>query len=179
MTKRITVIAAVSINGVYGEGEKIPWYIPEDFKHFKDLTTEWTVIMGRGTWESLPPKFRPLPYRENIVITTTPGYEAKGARIFSSVEEAIDAARTNNVFCIGGASIWHHAMNIADGVWITLVKEKYPITEGITHCAPELINPPLKWSHFSFDEMKMDRDRNGSIPGFSIVHWVNNKENPC
>ena len=72
MTKIVAVIGAVSRNGVYGEGDKIPWYIPADFKHFKKLTTEWTVIMGRGTWESLPPKFRPLPHRDNMVITNTP-----------------------------------------------------------------------------------------------------------
>ena len=110
MTKKVTVIAAVSQNGVYGEGEKIPWYIPEDFKHFKELTIGCTVIMGRGTWESLPPKFRPLPHRDNIVITNTPSYEAKSATIFASVEQAVAASKTEKVFCIGGVSIWYPAM---------------------------------------------------------------------
>ena len=175
MTKKVIVIAAVSVNGVYGEGEIIPWRIFEDIQHFKELTTEWTVIMGRGTWESLPPKFRPLPHRENIVITNTPGYEAKGAIIFASIEQAIRAARTENVFCIGGASIWYHAMHLADEAWITVVKKEYPVTQGVTHCAPELLNPSSKWPSFSFNEMKMEKDAVGVVPGFSIVHWVNKK----
>lgn len=175
MVQKVIVIAAVSQNGVYGEGQEIPWYIPEDFKHFKELTTEWTVIMGRGTWESLPSKFRPLPNRENMVITNTPGYEAKGAKIYASVEQAIAAARTGKVFCIGGVSIWYHAMSIADEAWITVIKKEYPITPGITHCAPELRNLASKWTGFSFSEMKVDRGAVGTTPGFSIVHWVKKK----
>lgn len=169
-------MGAVSTNDVYGEAGKMLWRIPEDFKHFKEQTTGWTVIMGRLTWESLPPEFCPLPHRENIVITSTPGYEAKGARIFTSLSQAILAASTDKVFCIGGASIWYPAMDIADEAWITVVKKDYPITQGLTHCAPGLLNPPLKWSSFSFDDMKVDRDAMGTTPGFSIVRWVRKKE---
>jgi dihydrofolate reductase len=176
MTKKVIVIGAVSINGVYGEGNGMLWHIPEDFKHFKELTTEWTVIMGRGTWESLPPKFRPLPHRENIVITNTPNYKAEGATVFASIEQAVMSARTDKVFCIGGASIWYHAMHIADEAWITFIKKEYPITPGVTHCAPELLNPPSKWPSFSFNEMKVEKDALGTIPGFSIVHWVSKKK---
>ncbi len=172
MGKKVIVIAAVSLNGVYGEGNEIPWRIPEDLKHFKEETTNHSVIMGRGTWESLPPKFRPLPHRENMVITNTPNYKAEGATIFASIEQAIAAATKAKVFCIGGASIWYHAMHIADEAWITLVKKEYPVTKGLTHCAPELRNPPSKWSSFYFDEMKVNKNAEGDIPGFSIVRWV-------
>lgn len=176
MAQKVIVIAAVSQNGVYGEGKKIPWYIPLDIKNFKDLTTSWTVIMGRGTWESLPPKFQPLPHRDNMVITNTPGYEAKDAKIFASVEQAVASAKTEKVFCIGGVDIWYHAMSIADEAWITVVKKECPVTEGVTHFAPELRNPHSKWSGFVFNEMIMNKDAEGDVPGFSIVHWVNKKK---
>lgn len=176
MTKKVIVMGAVSTNDVYGEAGKMLWHIPEDFKHFKEETAEWTVIMGKLTWESLPPKFRPLPHRENIVITRTPGYTAEGATIFTSLSQAIHAARTDRVFCIGGASIWYPAMDIADEAWITVVKKDYPITQGVTHCAPGLLNPPSKWPNFSFDKMKMEKDDVGIVPGFSIVRWVRKKE---
>ncbi len=175
MEKKVIVIAAVSQNGVYGEGEKIPWRILEDVKHFKELTTRHTVIMGRRTWESLPINFRPLPDRDNMVITNTSDYEAKGAEVFASVEQAIHAANTEKVFCIGGSSIWYLAMRLADEAWITVVKESYPITPGVTHCALELLNPAAKWP-FSLKEMKVNKDASGNIPGFSIVHWVNKKK---
>ncbi len=174
MGQKISVIGAVSSNGVYGEGEKIPWYIPEDFKNFKQLTTEWSVIMGRGTWESLPPKFRPLPHRQNLVVTNTPHYQARGAIVCASIEQAIAQASTENVFCIGGINIWYHAMQFADEAWITIVKKEYPIT-GITRCARELLNPPSTWPAFSFNELVMDKNAEGDIPGFSIVHWISTK----
>ena len=176
MAQKVIVIGAVSQNGVYGEGSEIPWKIPADFKNFKELTTDWTVIMGRGTRESLPPKYQPLPRRDNMVITNTPGYEAKDAKIFTSVEQAIAAARTEKVFCIGGVGIWYHAMYIADEAWVTVVKRSYPIHPGTTHYAPELINPPSKWPSFSFDEMTVNKDVEGDIPGFSIVRWIRKKE---
>ena len=172
MSQKIFVIGAVSMNGVYGEGKEIPWYLPDDFKHFKQLTTKWTVIMGRGTWESLPPKFRPLPHRENIVVTTTPDYKAKGAKVCNSFEQAIASASTAKVFCIGGASIWYSAMDFACEAWITVVKKEYPITGCVTHCAPELLNPAPKWPTFFFNEMVVDKDSESNAPGFSIVHWV-------
>lgn len=176
MNKKIIVIGAVSINGVYGEGERIPWYIPEDFEHFKQLTTNCTVVMGRGTWESLPQKFRPLPNRQNIVITNTPEYQASGATVCSSVEQAIFIAMTEKVFCIGGASVWYCAMNIAEEAWITVVKQFYPITQGVTYCAPELNNPSAKWPNFSFHCMVLEKEAEGVVPGFSIVHWISSKE---
>jgi dihydrofolate reductase len=113
-----------------------------------------------------------------MVITNTPGYEAKGAKIFASIEQAIAAASTEKVFCIGGASIWYHAMHIADEALITVVKRSYPINPGTTHCAPELINPSSKWPSFRFNDMKMNKDAEGETPGFSIAHWVRNKTLP-
>ena len=175
MSQEIIVMGAFSINDVYGQSGKMLWHIPEDFKHFREKTTEWTVIMGKLTFESLPPKFQPLPNRENIVVTRTPGYDAKSARVVSSFSQAIAAARTDKVFCIGGASVWYPAMDIADKVWITIVKKEYPVTEGSTHCAPGFRNPSSRWPSFVFNEMTVNKDAEGDVPGFSIVHWVRKK----
>jgi len=84
---RIYLVAAVAANGIIGANGQLPWHLPEDLKHFKQLTLGHPVIMGRRTWESLG---RALPGRENIVVTGRPGYEAPGAAVATS---AIDAPR--------------------------------------------------------------------------------------
>lgn len=170
--KVVIVIGAVSQNAVYGEGAKIPWYIKQDFKHFKELTTNHTVVMGKGTWDSLPLQFRPLPNRANFVITNTMGYEAPGARIFASLEQAIDAATTEKVFCIGGKNIWYQAMSLADEAWITVVHKDYPITKDTTHLAHDLIRPFERWEDFYLHEKKMPENQNPAEPYFEICHWV-------
>src|SRR3990167_2138305 len=85
-TTRIYLIAAVAKNGVIGARGKLPWHLPEDLRHFKKLTLGHPVIMGRRTWESLG---RPLPGRDNIVVTRTTGYEAPGASVAASLAAAI------------------------------------------------------------------------------------------
>lgn len=169
MKKYIAVISAVTLDGVYGEGNIIPWRLPADVKHFKDITTGHTVVMGRGTWESLPSKFRPLPGRYNMVVTNTPNYLAEGAVVSRSIEQAIADAPTEKVFCIGGASIWYHAMHFADEAFISVVHDKYPVTPGVTHLAEELLNIETKWPNL----------RLGSLipfPGFDLQHWVSKQE---
>lgn len=165
MKKHIAVISAVSQNGVYGEGDKIPWHIPEDVKHFKEITTGHTVVMGRGTWESLPKKFRPLPKRHNMVITNTPNYVADGAVVCRSIEQAIADAPTEKVFCIGGASIWYHAMYFANEAFISVVKGEYQVTPGVTHLAKELLDIETKWSNLRLGSVISFQD-------FDLQHWV-------
>src|SRR3990170_8007621 len=83
---RVYLVAAVAANGIIGASGRLPWHIPEELRHFKRLTLGHPVIMGRRTWESLR---GPLPGRENIVVTTTPGYEAPGGAVASSLEAAL------------------------------------------------------------------------------------------
>ena len=83
---RLYLVAAVANNGVIGANGKLPWHLPEDLAHFKKLTLGHPVVMGRRTWESLG---KPLPGRENIVISRRRGYEAPGASVAASVEAAI------------------------------------------------------------------------------------------
>lgn len=169
MKKHIVVIAAVAKNAVYGEADKMLWHLPEDFKQFKEKTTGNTVVMGRGTWESLPLKFRPLPNRHNMVVTNTPGYVAIGATISRSIEQAIADALTEKVFCIGGASIWYHAMHFADEAFISVVGGDYSITPGVTHLAKELLAIEAKWPNLRLDSV-------AKFQGFDLQHWVKKTE---
>ena len=121
----VVIIAAVARNRVIGKDNQLLWNIPEDMAHFKTLTAGHTVVMGRKTWESLPPRFRPLPGRRNIVITRQPGYAAPGAEVANSLENALKLASTAaTVFIIGGEQIYTQAMAVADRLEITEVDLK-------------------------------------------------------
>jgi dihydrofolate reductase len=118
----IVIIAAVARNRVIGKDNRLLWNIPEDMAHFKALTAGHTVVMGRKTWESLPPRFRPLPGRRNIVISRQADYTAPGAELAGSLENALKlVSTTTSVFVIGGEQIYRQAMAVADRLEITEV----------------------------------------------------------
>ncbi len=118
----IVIIVAVAKNRVIGKDNTLIWHIPEDMAHFRTLTAGQTVIMGRKTWESLPPRFRPLPGRRNIVISRQADYDAAGAELADSLENALQLASTDALaFVIGGEQIYRQAMNVADRLEITEV----------------------------------------------------------
>ena len=83
------LIFARARNGVIGRDNQMPWHLPEDLAHFKATTLGQPVIMGRKTWDSLPPRFRPLPGRLNVVITRQPHWVAEGAQVAHSLPEAL------------------------------------------------------------------------------------------
>ena len=118
---KICIIAAVAKNRVIGKDNQLLWHIPEDMKHFRELTRGKPVIMGRKTWESLPEKFRPLPGRQNIVVTRNKAYVAEGALLAGSLDEALKIADTAaaEVFIIGGAEIYQQALLLADTLYLT------------------------------------------------------------
>ena len=118
----VVIIAAVARNRVIGKDNRLLWNIPEDMAHFKTLTAGHTVVMGRKTWESLPPRFRPLPNRRNIVISHKADYAAPSAEVADSLEDALKLASTAaTVFIIGGEQIYQQAMALADRLEITEV----------------------------------------------------------
>jgi dihydrofolate reductase len=116
----VTLIWAEAADRVIGSDGSIPWRLPEEQQHFKALTMGGTVIMGRGTWESLPASVRPLPGRRNIVVTRQASYDAPGAEIVASLEDAFERA-DGDVWVIGGASIYEQALPHADRVVRTRV----------------------------------------------------------
>src|SRR3954462_12710280 len=108
---RIYLIAALAQNGVIGVDGRLPWHLPEDFQHFKRVTLGHPIIMGRRTWESLR---KALPSRKNIVVTRTPGYEAPGAAIASSLGAALTLCADQPVaYVIGGERLFAESLEVA------------------------------------------------------------------
>lgn len=120
---RIYLVAAVAANGIIGAHGQLPWSLPEDLKHFKRLTMGHPVIMGRRTWESLK---GPLPGRDNIVVTRTPGYEAPGAAVARSLEAAVALCVGESVaFVIGGSQLFRESLPVAAGLVMTEIDKDY------------------------------------------------------
>ena len=132
----ITIIAAVAANGAIGYQNKLLYWLPNDLKRFKALTTGHTIIMGRRTFESLPKGA--LLNRRNIVLTRNAHFMAPNTEIFASLEEALKACAeaeseqkvfeseqgmTQEVFIIGGASVYAEALPLADRLCLTLVED--------------------------------------------------------
>lgn len=125
---RLALIAAVAENGCIGVDNKLPWYLPEDLKYFKAVTSGKAIIMGRSTFDSLG---RPLPNRTNIVITRSPGFTApEGVRVVHSLDEAITVAEAvahiaddEEIVVIGGAQIYALALPRADRLYLTEVQK--------------------------------------------------------
>jgi dihydrofolate reductase len=116
----LNLIFARARNGVIGKDNNLPWHLPEDLAHFKQTTLGQPVVMGRKTWESLPPKFRPLPGRTNIVVTRQTNWQAEGAVVAHSIEEAVQHCSADaQVWVIGGAEVYAQAMPLASRAVVT------------------------------------------------------------
>ena len=121
---KVGLIYARARNGVIGQGGVMPWHLPEDLAHFKRVTLNHPVVMGRRTWDSIPPRFRPLPGRTNIVITRQEDWNETGAQRSSSLRDALQKAESldgipSQVWVIGGAQIYAQAMPLADELVVT------------------------------------------------------------
>lgn len=123
---QIIIISALTSENVIGSNGKIPWHLPEDFKLFKEFTSNNIVVMGRKTWDSLPLKFRPLPNRENIVISRSVKH-INGVEVFDSLDKALDHAKAfdKDIYLIGGSNIYSGGMNYADKLYLSFVKKNY------------------------------------------------------
>ncbi len=117
---RLSLIAAVTSRGGIGKNNALLWHEPQDQKHFRRVTMGCPVVMGRKTWDSLPERFRPLPGRNNIVMTRNPAWHAPGAVRATSLNEAIThAADAQTVFVIGGAEVYAMSLAYADELVLT------------------------------------------------------------
>lgn len=123
---KLSLIVARARNGVIGVDGDLPWRLADDLAFFKQSTKGCPIIMGRKTWESLPR--RPLPGRDNIVLTRDWAYKAKGAHIFTALEPAIEAGKAlanasgqDEVFVIGGEALYDLTLAYADKLYVTEV----------------------------------------------------------
>jgi dihydrofolate reductase len=132
---RIHLIYARAANGVIGKDGTMPWHLPEDLAHFKQLTQGWPVIMGRKTWDSLPPRFRPLPGRRNIVLTRQTAWQAAGAETAADLAQALRlCGEAEQVWVIGGGQVYAQAEPLAERAEVTEIHQPF---EGDAH-APVL-----------------------------------------
>lgn len=113
----VGLIWAEAAGGVIGAEGGMPWHVPEDLAHFKEITLTAPVVMGRKTWDSLPERFRPLPGRENIVITRSQDWTAEGARRAADLTGAVRGLE--RVWIIGGAEIFAQVIGHADRLEVT------------------------------------------------------------
>jgi dihydrofolate reductase len=130
----IGLVWAQSANGVIGRDGTLPWHLPEDMKHFRSLTVGATVLMGRRTWASLPPRFRPLPGRRNLVLSSTP---QEGVQTFADLSQAL-AAVSGDLWVIGGAAVYRAVLPFADRIVVTEIRELF---DGDTY-APDVGRSP-------------------------------------
>jgi dihydrofolate reductase len=114
---RVGLIWAQARGGVIGADGGLPWHLPEDLQLFRRLTMGATVVMGRRTWESLPERFRPLPGRTNVVLTSDGTWTADGARRASSVEQVL--AQDESLWVIGGGAVYGAFLPHADRLVVT------------------------------------------------------------
>lgn len=121
----LTLIAALTRQGVIGLNNTLPWRLPEDLKRFKALTLGHPVIMGRKTWQSLG---RPLPGRENIVISRQAGFHAEGARLVADIPQALALAQatgTDEIFVIGGGEVYRQCLPLAQRLQLTEIDQDF------------------------------------------------------
>ena len=125
---KISQIVAVAKNGVIGNDNKLIWHMPSDMKHFMQTTKGHCIITGRKNYESIPEKFRPLKDRTNFVITRQANYQAPGAIVVGSIEEAIEAAKKtgeSECFIIGGGEIFKQTLHLTDKIYYTEIHQDF------------------------------------------------------
>lgn len=117
-----TIVVAISENNAIGKDNQLLWYLPADLKHFKNITTGHTVIMGRKTFDSVG---RPLPNRRNIIITRHVMH-IEGCEVVSSIDAALAlCADEEEVFIVGGAEIYRQSIHLTDRIYLTIVHQKF------------------------------------------------------
>lgn len=155
----ISLVVAMDRNRLIGRDGDLPWRLPNDLKHFKRLTVGKTVLMGRKTWTSLG---RPLPDRDNWVLTRDRGFAAEGCRVFHSLEDALAAHTGEELMVIGGAELYRQTLLLAQRLYVTEVDAQL---EGDTHFP---VLDPTQWRQVSAESHPAD-DRHAYAYTFKLL----------
>lgn len=144
---KISIIAAVDRHMAIGFQNNLLFWLPNDLKRFKTLTTGNTIIMGRKTFESLPKGA--LPNRRNVVLSSNPAIECPGAEVFPSLESALQSCKENeHVYIIGGPSIYRQALPFADELCLTEIDSTAPEADVyFPEVSPEIWQEKSRESH--------------------------------
>lgn len=152
----INIIVAMDLKNTIGKDNQLPWYIPSDLKHFKKITTGHTIVMGRKTFESIG---KPLPNRDNIILTKNENYVVKGCMVCNSIEEIFSLSKDKEIFIIGGAEIYKIFLPYTDKLYITLIHDKF---DGDTFF------PRIKFSEWELIELIAPKPENNYVFDFQI-----------
>ncbi|MFD0940833.1 dihydrofolate reductase [Pedobacter boryungensis] len=157
---KISIVVAISENNAIGKDNQLLWHLPADLKHFKEITTGGTIIMGRKTYDSIG---KPLPNRRNIVITRKTDLEIPGVEVVNSLQEALSlCTQENEVYIIGGAEIYKHALTLTNRIYLTTVHQSYEADAFF----PEL--PQNEWQEINQEYHKAD-EKNSVAYTFSTL----------
>ncbi len=119
----VSIVVAIAQNNAIGKNNQLLWHLPADLKHFKQITSGHTIIMGRKTYDSIG---RPLPNRRNIVITRNTDLAIEGAEVVTNLDDALALCdQEDEVFIVGGAQIYEHALAKTNRIHLTTVHETY------------------------------------------------------
>ena len=147
---KVSIIVTIGKNKVIGKDNSLPWKLPADMKHFKELTTGKPVIMGRKTFESIG---KPLPNRTNFIITRNQEYKAEGCVVVHSIDEALKASEGNEeVMVIGGAQIYKEFLPRANKMYLTIIDADF---EGDAFFPEYNIE---EWEETSYEEHERDAE---------------------
>ena len=149
----IALIAAIDLQGGIGRHNALLWTDPKDHAHFRSLTVGHTVLMGRKTWDSLPPRFRPLPGRHNIVLSRDPMFLAPGAELAPSLDAALGGVDPlHTAWIIGGAELYRQSLGLA---------ERLELTEIQANFEADTFFPPFDATQFVRSEGEIQSDCQG------------------
>ena len=150
---KITLVAAIASNNVIGKENSLPWNIPEDLKRFKQMTSGHTILMGRKTFDSIG---RPLPNRQNIVMTKDENFEWEGIKVINDFDEALELIKESNedVFVIGGSKIYELFEPVANSLAITRILKDF---EG------DAFFPDINWELWQIEKEENFFDEKSNI----------------
>ena len=150
---KITLVAAIASNNVIGKENSLPWNIPEDLKRFKQMTSGHTILMGRKTFDSIG---RPLPNRQNIVMTKDENFEREGIKVINDFDEALELIKESNedIFIIGGSKIYELFEPVANSLAITRILKDF---EG------DAFFPDINWDLWQIEKEENFFDEKSNI----------------
>ena len=158
--KQVTIIAAMARNLAIGFNGEMPWHLPGELKHFKETTMGKPIVMGRKTWESIG---RPLPGRQNIVVTRNQSFQASGCDVAGSLDQAVRIASGEEVMIIGGGQLYAQALPFSDRMILTLVD-----------CDPEADTWFPEWQNSEWRQISLrSESADEQNPyAYQVIEWV-------
>lgn len=169
---KVALIVAMDLDRGIGKNNDLMWHLPADMRFFKETTSGHIVVLGRKNYESIPERFRPLPNRENAVLTRNKSFEAPGCKVFYSLEACLENYSTETertIFIIGGGEIYKQALelNVIDEMYITHVEKHYDA---------DTFFPEVDWNKWNKELILEQTADEKNEAGFKVYRYFGNTE---